>query len=84
MPVHTAAGVTTALKIMTAHTVGDAASRSRWRFDRQDADPGSTELHSCPVDGDVSAAIAIAASCPLLGPGSQLRYRISCPVADYR
>ena len=48
---------------------------ARWIVDGQNAETGPAELRSCGRDGTLSAAIAIEARRPALGPELQLRYR---------
>ncbi|OJZ63576.1 hypothetical protein BRW65_29705 [Mycobacterium paraffinicum] len=71
----TAVGVTAALDILRAPTLNAAADRARWLIEGQNRETGPAELHSCPREGTVSAAIIIKASAAWMGPINQLRYR---------
>lgn len=75
----TAVGVTAALDILRAPTLDAAADRARWLTDGQNRETGPAELHSCPREGTVSAAIIIKASAAWMGPINQLRYRTALP-----
>ncbi|AEV73457.1 hypothetical protein A9W98_34150 [Mycobacterium gordonae] len=73
--VDTAIGVSAALSILRLPDVSRAGVSARWIVDGQNADTGPAELRSCGRDGALSAAIAIEARRPALGPELQLRYR---------
>jgi hypothetical protein len=73
--VDTAVGVSAALGILKIPDVTRAGVSARWIVDGQNADTGPAELRSCARDGPLSAAIAIEARRPALGPELQLRYR---------
>jgi hypothetical protein len=73
--IETVVGVTAALHIVRSPTIREAANRARPFMEGQNADTGPAELRSCPRDGTVAAAIAIAARRQEVGPELQLRYR---------
>jgi TniQ len=73
--IDTAIGVSAALSILRLSDVSRAGVSARWIVDGQNSDTGPAELRSCNRDGPLSAAIAIEARRPALGPELQLRYR---------
>lgn len=73
--IDTAVGIAAALTILSIRDVSRAGVTARWIVDGQNANTGPAELRSCVHDGRLSAAIAIEARRPSLGPELQLRYR---------
>lgn len=78
--IDTAVGVGAALGILSLPDVIHAGKYARWIVRGQNADTGPAELRSCARDGELSAAIAIEARRPDLGPELQLRYRAAVAV----
>lgn len=73
--VETAVGVTVAVKVLSAETIEESASRLRWLVDSQAAKRRQTELLWCRTDDALAAAIVIQASRQHLGAQGDLRYR---------
>ncbi len=78
--IETAVGVSLAMQILLALSIGEAGRRARRLFYRQSAATGPTELRSCIGDAPLAAAIMLRASEVRLGPELQLRYRTAVTV----